>query len=267
MKLNSGVVSLTAVVFLAITLVCAICIVLYTISSLSKIKKSINYDDKILLFGVPVTPNDFISIIQTLGAYLKSSVDNTIDLKDFIDEELLRYPGIDGNFTLIERCLNQLPLVACIHMGKGKYVVDEKTLVKKYEKYQKQTQRDDYILPLFQADVVSRNPNLFNFATKYQHNETTAIILRSDIMNMVLAKTEDIINKINEDCDRNYIKDLVPIYPDYSELETCDEDDYYENEEYYDESEYYDEDEDFIEGQIDIFEYANEHGFVLEEAS
>lgn len=152
-------------------------------------------EEGIDLFGYHIPTNDFISIIQTLACYLMSSDENTIQIANFISDEFLDRADFNGSCHIIEDAINELPIVHCRYVGRGRFVLDQTKTIHKYELYQEESKGDDYIIPMFQANVVSRNASFFNFPTRYQQECVVRRILRSEVLSHLFEYPEVVINR------------------------------------------------------------------------
>ena len=150
------------------------------------------YEHSVSLFGHRMSDNDFVSFIQTCGAYLLANFDNVLDLAVFLNRDDLRYRKYHDDFRKIEEAINNLPYIYCHHVGDGKYVVDETETARKYAIHAERTQTDNYIYPMFQMDVIARNEELFSFVSKWHGTEVAKAILSGHEVKkdkMVLAES------------------------------------------------------------------------------
>ena len=191
-------ISIIAIVLLFLAIAALAASTIYCIATTSKEnaeKRLMLEQEGIVIFGYLLNTNDFFSIIQTMAAYLMASDNKEVSLKYFVNEDLLRRPDANDYFIYIERAINELPVVACKHMGYGTYIIDEKKLAEKYKKYQEFTQRDDYIVPMFQADVVNRNPIFFNFPTRFQQAEVLKKLTNSELLRFLFHLSDKAIKR------------------------------------------------------------------------
>lgn len=141
--------------------------------------------EKIILFGIKIDLDDYFSFINGIISYLM--IDDEVVLTDFIKMDLLK-DAKSTDFIFIERTINLYPIIACRYNGNYKYTIDKDKLSKKYEKYQKETGKDDYIIPLFDTKLVSNNRNLFNVETQHQHFLNMIKLLNDDIISYRITK-------------------------------------------------------------------------------
>ena len=162
-----------------------------------KRKKKIEKIEGVTLFGEKVTTQDYFSFCNTCIAYLLIDSEKALDLKLFIPEKKLESPKAQESMRMIEQTINLFPIISCVWDRGTKFIVDEEKTIKKVETYQKSTKTDDYIVPLFDIGLVSRNPNLFNASTQYQQAKTIEKILTTKGIGDQFEGTDEIVRGLN----------------------------------------------------------------------
>lgn len=142
-----------------------------------KSKKMKEKMEGVHFFGEKVTTQDFFSFCNTCAAYLLIDEKKTLDLKNFVPEDKLKSKKGKESLRMIEQTINLFPIISCTWLKDAIFIVDEAKTVEKIENYQKNTQTDDYIVPLFDVGLISRNPKIFNVSTKYQQAKTAETVL------------------------------------------------------------------------------------------
>lgn len=168
MKLNPTVVMATAVFF--------VLAIIFMVER-KKRRQHIDNIEGVMLFGEKVTTQDFFSFCNTCAAYLLIDKKKKIDLKNFVPEDKLKAESGKESLRMIEQTINLFPIVACKLMPDAIFVVDEAKTIEKVAAYQKNTENDDYIVPLFDVGLISRNPKIFNIPTRYQQAKTAETVL------------------------------------------------------------------------------------------
>ena len=173
-----------------------------------KRKRQIENLEGVYLFGEKITTQDYFSFCNTCIAYLLIAQEKYIDMKLFIQEKKLETNSGRESMRMIERTINLFPIVSCILDG-TKLLLDEEKTIKKIEEYQKNTQKDDYIIPLFDIGVVSRNPKIFNLSTRYQHMKIVENILTSRYISDQFEEIGGIVKGLQElSCDKYKTPDI-----------------------------------------------------------
>lgn len=177
----------------------------------NKRKKKIDDIEGVFLFGEKVTTQDYFSFCNTCIAYLLIDNTKTLDMKNFIQEDKILSEDGKESMRMIEQTINLFPIISCTWIGGTTFVVDEEKTIKKIEEYQKNTKSDDYVIPLFDVGLVSRNPNLFTISTRYQQAKTAEKILTTRGVGDQFDGTEEIVKGLNElaDNDKKYITPRV----------------------------------------------------------
>lgn len=176
-----------------------------------KRKKKIDSIEGVMLFGEKVTTQDYFSFCNTCIAYLLIDESKTLDMKNFIPEEKLTSNDGKESMRMIEQTINLFPIISCTWLGDTTFVVDDEKTIKKIEDYQKNTKSDDYVIPLFDVGLVSRNPNIFTISTRYQQAKTAEKILTTRGIGDQFEGTEEIVKGLNDlaEDDKNYITPRV----------------------------------------------------------
>lgn len=159
----------------------------------SKRKKKIEELEGVLLFGVKVTTQDYFSFCNTCIAYLLIDEKKTLDLAGFIQEDKLKSDAGKESLRMIEQTINMFPIIACKRIQDAIFVVDEEKTIQKIEAYQENTKSDDYVIPLFDMGLVTRNPDIFTISTRYQQAKTVEKILNAKGVGDQFQATEPII--------------------------------------------------------------------------
>lgn len=173
----------------------------------NKRKKKIEEIEGVILFGEKVTTQDYISFCNTCISYLLISIDKKLDMSLFIQEEKLKAKDSQESMRMIEQTINLFPIIQCKWVKDYVFIVDEEKTIKKIEDYQNNTGSDDYVIPLFDVGVVSRNPNIFTISTRYQQAKTVEQILTTRGIGDQFEGTEDIVKGLNSlaNNDEKYI--------------------------------------------------------------
>lgn len=200
---------MTTVIIATVTSIIFLSIIVLTIRE-EKRREMIRFQKEgINIFGVKMKTNDYFSFINTLISYLMIDMNNKLDLSKFIDNDLLKQKKYNQCFHIIENTINMFPLVVCTYEGDGIFVLNKEETAKKMEKYQKDTQMDDYIIPLFDMRIIERYSTLFNYSAKYQQSKNMENILSHEIMtnnfhesDMILKRIEPISHtRLDDDAD------------------------------------------------------------------
>ena len=179
--------------FFVIVTVLIITIIVLFVLGRSKKKKNDAEIEGVLLFGEKVTTQDYFSFCNTCIAYLLIDQTKTLDLAGFIQEEKLKSESGKESLRMIEQTINMFPIIACKRIKDAVFIVDETKTIEKIEIYQNLTKSDDYVIPLFDMGLITRNPNIFTVSTRYQQAKTIEKILKSKGVGDQFQATESII--------------------------------------------------------------------------
>lgn len=177
----------------------------------NKRKKHIDRIEGVMLFGEKVTTQDYFSFCNTCIAYLLIDKSKTLDMKNFIPEDKLTSKEGKESMRMIEQTINLFPIISCTWLGDTTFVVDDEKAIKKIEEYQKNTKGDDYVIPLFDVGLVSRNPNIFTISTRYQQAKTAEKILTTRGVGDQFEGTDEIVKGLNDlaEDDKKYVTPRV----------------------------------------------------------
>lgn len=178
-------ISLTVIFGAAMAIVCV---------DAKKKNSAYNQEEGIKIFNTQMKTVDFMSLINTFSSYLM--IEQEINLKTYINNDLLRLSS-ESDMLLIERCINAYPIVACKYVGDFRYVLDRNAVIKKYEDYQKNTGMDDYVIPLFETEMVHKYRDLFNFSTRFQQLKVCENMIRSQAIGLNFNESEQFMDDLN----------------------------------------------------------------------
>lgn len=180
------------------------CFMLYKYKQHKK-RLETKHKEGISLYGYKVNTYDFMSIINSMIAYI--AIYDEMDVSKFFSDDFTRKGDRDKTNLLIERVINEYPIIGCKYVGDNKFVKDEGLIAKKCEQYQKETGRDDYIIPLFDTGVVKEYPELFNFGTKFQQAQSLENLLKGR-----LSVNFETANDILDDLENSVLLNISKIY-------------------------------------------------------
>lgn len=163
-----------------------------------KKKKNKEKVEGVEFFGEKITTQDYFSFCNTCIAYLLISQEKKLDLTTFISEKKLEDNKGKESMRMLEQTINLFPIISCTWDGGTVFSIDETKTIEKLEIYQKNTQNDDYIIPLFDVGLVSRNPKLFNTATRYQQAKTAEKVLTTRGVGDMFQGTEEIVQGLDD---------------------------------------------------------------------
>lgn len=187
-------------ILMAITIISIFTYIFY--SEYQKKIKRLERTESIEVFGVKMPLQDYISLCNSCIAYLLCSPTKKVDMKMFINKDKL-IGEWRSSMIMIRDTINIYPIIHCIWNGETGFEIDEAATLKKIELYQKSTQSDEYIIPMFDIGLIMRNPDLFSVSTKYQQARTASAILNLKVVNEFIDSDitllEDNIEKIPEE--------------------------------------------------------------------
>lgn len=175
----------------------------------AKLKRTAT-EEGVIVFGEKIPFQDYLSLCNTCIAYLLISPEKKVDMTLFISKEKFVGDSWKDSMRMIRETINRFPIVYCDWPGDTTFMVNENETLDKLEAYQMKTQSDEYIIPLFDIGLVSRNPNLFSSSTKYQQANTALNVFKSrDVQIFTDPKTDEIVEGLETLGNDDYVVPVV----------------------------------------------------------
>ena len=197
-------------VYIMLTVAIAAIIWYIVINESKKKKNAIAEKEGVLVFGENIPMQDYLSLCNTCIAYLICSPTKKVDMTLFIAKDKFQTDDYKSSMLMLRDSINKFPIIQCNWSGGTILEVDEMGTIKKIETYQKATQSDDYIIPLFDLGLIARNPKLFSTSTKYQQAKTAQDVMTA--RTVTLSKdpaTEVVEQSIAKMYDDKFITPVV----------------------------------------------------------
>ena len=175
-------------------------IILTTYIFIKEYKDERNKDKKryvvggIKIFGIELTSNEYLSFINSCISYL--FIYNELDLSNFINSDLLARADI-SDFHLIERTINMYPVLSCKYISSYKYILNRDVMIDKYDEYFNKTGEHEFIIPLFDFNLVAEHDDMFNIVTRHQQHAVAEEIVNRSSLKLNFKTTEKTLNNFN----------------------------------------------------------------------